>query len=298
MVELIRNIPIEHFLVPFGGIVIASLAICCLWANTERSLDYLLPTYKRFDPVAVAALRGGWKSVVQLAVYFLWRYHLVDIIPTETGYEIVYHPGKKHKNTNHSGNHAPPFGAIGEEIVRFLQTPRKTMELNLNLNFRNTIEKLLQPVYVELEKEHLKRTGKDRLRIRSALLVHTLVTGVIGGIKLYFEIDRNRSIVALTAILFFSFLLSTILLNPMARPTRLGFRFIRVLENYFTGKLDVIKKARDPEGDMNSPMAIAVYGIDPFWIPSDYYRAFREDNHGSSGRWRERKIKQGVSEFR
>ena len=62
---------------------------------------------------------------------------------------------------------------------------------------------------------------------------------------------------------------------------------MRVLEKHYEGKLDWFRKARNPEDGTNPPMAIAIYGIDPFWIPSDYYRAFRDEAHGSTGKWKE-----------
>lgn len=290
MIDIIKHIPIGDFLLPFGGIIIVTTGLCWLWANAERSLEFTFPAPTRYDPVSVAALRGGWKSAVQLVVYFLWRYNLVSLEQKSNYYMIASTPGNQTKRPIPEENHPSKFGAAGEAVLSFLQKKRPALDLHRDREFRRKIKDLLGPVYSELEQNHLKRTPADRLRVWLAVAFNYLVIFSIGGLKLYFEIKMGHSVVFLAVILLFAVQLPFNLLNPTALPTRLGFRFLRKLEKHYSEKLDVIKKARNPEDDLNPPMAIAVYGIDPFWIPSDYYRAFREDTPGSSGRWREKAL--------
>jgi uncharacterized protein (TIGR04222 family) len=59
--------------------VLATIAICWLWANADGSTKYPLPELTRLDSIAIAALRGGRALVIQTAVFRLWDRKLIDI---------------------------------------------------------------------------------------------------------------------------------------------------------------------------------------------------------------------------
>ena len=79
MIELLTHIPVLLFVLYFGGFSVICIIVGRLWINADGSGHYTLPEPARFDPITIAAFRGGWKSVIRATFFNLWNRGLIRI---------------------------------------------------------------------------------------------------------------------------------------------------------------------------------------------------------------------------
>ncbi len=139
MIEFLTHIPVSLFVLYFGIFTAICIIIGKLWINADGSNQFPTPDPTRFDPITIAALRGGWKSVIRTAIFSLWNRDLIRI-----GMDATITQGK------HIAQSVPEQGenleGIEQDIYQFLQTRKGIRELFQDTHLENQIRKRIEPI--------------------------------------------------------------------------------------------------------------------------------------------------------
>ena len=139
MIEFLTHIPVSLFVLYFGIFTAICIIIGKLWINADGSNQFPTPDPTRFDPITIAALRGGWKSVIRTAIFSLWNRDLIRI-----GMDATITQGK------HIAQSVPEQGenleGIEQDIYQFLQTRKGIRELFQDTHLENPIRKRIEPI--------------------------------------------------------------------------------------------------------------------------------------------------------
>ncbi len=290
MIESLTHISVSLFALYFGIFAAICIIIGKLWINADGSDQFPIPDPNRFDPIAIAALRGGWKSVIRTAIFSLWNRDLIRI-----GMDAIITQGK------YVAQSVPEQGenleSIEQDIYQFLQTRKGIRELFQDTRLENQIRTRIEPILSELGQLHLLRSASDRFRawriaLFIALLVaaagitkpYTLVT-IMGWDKFYIGTARGGSVILLIFLLIGALIVLFAALKPWAPLTRLGHRYCKTLEEHFGWVKESIKINKAPEG-IDPAFAIAVFGVGLLTgnaLYGTFSQAFSTESAGGAG---------------
>lgn len=275
LLQMLQQIPGSTFLWYFAGFSVICILLARLWARADGSTQYPLPEPTRFDPIAIAALRGGTNSVIRTIIFSLWDRNLIKIRGN----------GKDAKITTLKHCKDTKLDLVEKEIYHALQVTTKPGDLFHDTSLLLKIETYLRPIYEKLENQHIARTEKDRSRIWWIFGSFMLVIVSVGGTKLYLGLTYGRPVLFLIILLIISVIVLYAALSPKATPTTLGWQYLQSLEEHFGWLRESIKQTRTPEG-IDPAFALAVFGIGVLG-PSDLYKpfnkAFPSNKAGSGG---------------
>ena len=261
MIEIVRQIPGPLFLLLFAVLAAIGIYLARLWSDRDGSTDYPLPDPDRFDPLSIAALRGGRNAVIRTAVFSLWKRGIVDIKKVE-----VKESSRKGEDTEivPLPSDQKPAGPIEREILQFLQpgflnVPKRPEDLFQETALGSKIEAELQPILRELEEAHLAPTETDVSRRWLAAVTVGTAIAVLGVTKIYLGMRGGHPWGVLLVMLGVSLaVLGGVVLGQ--RPTRLGRRYLKGLEGHFAWLKDSIQQGAFPMG-IEAALPIAIFGI-------------------------------------
>lgn len=271
MIQTLQQIPGPDFLFYFFILAVLCIVIGRVWINADGTTLYPLPKMTRFDPISLAAMKGGAKLVLETTLFSLQRRGVIDV--KRSGKEISI------EKTGSLDNLSDPVEA---EIYNY-KFPCKPREILQDANLKERIETRLAPVYQKMERLSLIRNQEGRKRMWSIMAGMIVVVGGIGGMKLRLGWENDRPVFFLIILLCGAlFFLYKLLAPKMPALTSQGFRYLKELEKHFEWlKLDLGAKKKI-EG-IDPAMAVAIFGIEfladsPFFAP--YADAFHADTWG------------------
>lgn len=276
LLGLLAQVPGPTFLLFFAGFSIACIAIGWWLVNADSFASNPLPEPAHFDPVAIAALRGGWRAVVETALFDLWKKKLIDI---KEGISQDFYLGTNIETqifeVQSAQKNNKTLTPIEKEIYQFLQSSKKTEDLFHDIDLKIKIEGYLAPVYSELKQLGLIRTEEDMTRAMWIATITAIIMAIVGGAKLYLGITRGRPVIFLILLLGASIFALFTTIKPTATLTRRGRRYLGTIEKQFD-----MAKAFDP----TSALAILGIGVLSTYTPyTPFYDAFA----GAAGRKKE-----------
>ena len=279
MIESLTHMSVSLFVLYFVMFAAICIIIGKLWINADGSDQFPIPDPSRFDPIAIAALRGGWKSVIRTTIFGLWKRDLVRI-----GMDATITQGK------YVAQSVPEKGenleGIEKDIYQFLQTRKGIRELFQDTRLENQIRARIEPILSELGQLHLLRSASGRERAwRITSLMALLITAVgitkpyilitiVGSDKFYLGTARGTSVIFLIFLLIGMLIVLFVALKPLAPLTRLGHRYRKTLEKHFGWVEESIRINKAPEG-IDPAFAIAVFGTG-FLTGNALYRDFSQ----------------------
>jgi len=269
-VEMLRQIPGPVFLAFFIPLVGTCFVIAWLWVNADGTSQYPLPELTRFDPFAIAALRGGSAAVIRAAVFSLWSQKLVEISVSESSLTR-----KRVEVTSRGHKLRGVLSPIEFEIHRFLQRSREPRDLFKEASLKGRIEAHLESVYREFEETHLVPTGRQKAHAWLAVIMIASVIVVVGGTKLHLGLTSNKPALFL-CILFVGSLFSLAAIVDYWRwttITQLGRSYLKALEEHYDWLKEPADLDENPEG-IDPTLSIAVFGISALGGAA-MYEAFR-----------------------
>jgi len=232
MWQTLIQIPGPAFLWYFAGLSVICIVLAWLWARADGSTQYPLPELTRFDPVAIAALRGGTNSVIRTIIFSLWKRNLVEIRDD----------GKETEITTLKHWTDAKLEPVEKEIYQALQVPTKAGDLFQDKNLLLNLEIYLGPIYEKLENLHLARTENERSRIWWIFGSFLLVIVGVGGTKLYLGLIYGHPVFFLIILLFVSVIVLYTVLDPKAIPTASGGSTFKGLRSTLAGSGNRSKK--------------------------------------------------------
>ncbi|MFH0816208.1 MAG: TIGR04222 domain-containing membrane protein [Methanobacteriota archaeon] len=244
------NIPGPTFLV-YLLIFIISLTVVggylCYFDPTGK-LDE--PGITELEKYHIAALRGGVKEVIVTAAFSLWHKGLINLDKDEIE--------RNEKNV-------PILDPIEKEVYDELSTPKTASSLVYSIGLGVRLEEYMESINKNLERLHLK-PGKSAAS-RDWLILFSILTPilVIGGLKLYFGIVREKPVMFLIILLCMSAILIVVLLNPLKFQTTLGRRYLNSLKDHYNcikdrAPTDILRYNMDPA------IGMAVFGVTGLYL--------------------------------
>lgn len=249
MIEFIDEIPGPDFLVYFSVFSVFCIVLGWSLAGRDGSIGYPMPELTNFDPVSIAALRGGWTAAVKTAVFHLWIRKMIKIEGTEEETRISM-VGTDHILTD----------TVEREVADALRWPQKPRDIFNDRGFRDRIEDHLRPRLEELKSAHLTRTPGECTRAALVTLAGVGLIGSVGGIKILLGMERDRPVILLVILVLIALVVFLAGVNPMSKVSRLGRRYLKALKKQFRWVGEALRERRVPNG-LDSSIAMAVFGV-------------------------------------
>ena len=266
LLELLQPIPGPVFLVIFIILIIVCFGIGWFLLGLDGSMKYPMPELTYFDPLSIAALRGGKEAVIRTALFSLWSRKLVEIkevkSPTK-GYLIKSIPARK-----------VYMYPIEYEIYKFTEMPKKYSEILSHPRLSLRLYGLLGDIDRELEAHHLTRSTKYNLKVVGVTIAMLSILLIIGGSKLYLGITREKPVGCLIMLLLVTLIGLPIGFMLHKRQTKLGSQYLSELEDHFKWLETRIKLKQVPEG-VDPAYFIAIYGLESLF-GATYLKTLRD----------------------
>jgi len=271
MIHYLIKIPGPQFLLLFSFLSLVCIAAAWFLKNAlDGSGKYPMPRPDQLDPVAISALRGGKNEVIRTVIFDLWNQNLIDI----------------DDGTIESIPDQAVQGSFHKAVYRFTMTPRKSSVLFSDSSLTTYFTVHLKPVVDTLINLGLLENPND-IRRKWVLFVSAfIIIFSTGGTKLALGLMRNRPVGILVILLVVSLIGLLFALKPWATaPTRLGRRYLRLLEDHFQILKHSLTKQKATH-DFNPALGIAIFGLGAI-AGNDLYQpfsdAFARGSGGSDG---------------
>lgn len=278
MIDLLIKIPGPQFLLLF--IFYIALCIFIAWKvnNNDGSKIYSLPPITGFDGYTIAVLRGDWKTVIETALYGLWKRDLIDLKSVShmlkgTTIEAVH---KSNKNAS--------LNFIEKTIYDFFHKKRNLQEIFDDETVKSIINSKIEPTIQELQARHLLKKPADIKQNYFIVMVTLIAVYIIGAIKLYFGIMRDKPVEFLFLILLMAPFIIFFILKPARPQTAMGIKYLDSLKDKLVWMKE--KALQDDLNDIDPVYVAAIFGVAA--ISSDQYFAnvmnrYTGNNYGGCG---------------
>lgn len=252
MIEKITSISEPIFFIVFIIFAIIIIMIFKKYAAKDHTANLDVPEPTKIETLDIAILKKDVKGAIITAVFNLWRQKAVDISKDKNSTIIE----QKQADTS-------KFHKLEKLIYNYFTKP-----LNYNDLFKKTsikrIEKIIQPNKNKLQDLDLLSNSKVINHKWKAVLFGSLLLVGFGGIKLYFNIVQDKSILLLIALIIISIILLIKQIQPQkVRTTTLGNKLIDKNQERFNW----LKSTNDNEDLLmndNLLYGISVFGIGAF----------------------------------
>ncbi len=244
MIDMIIQLPGPIFLVYFTFLSTFCITIGWLWIRADSSIRYPLPEVTCLNPFEIAALRDGYRGVIQIALFNLWNSNLITSTGKGNALQI-----RRINSSSHQ-----PENEIEEILYQFASIKRKPADFFLDPGVLSRIDKHIKYINYTLEKLHLKRTHSQLTRSWLALWITLFIILSLGGIKLYFEIILGDSVEFIMIIIALLVILTLNVLTP-SQQSQLGYLYQKKLAKHF----EWLKTENN--SDINSSLRVAIFGI-------------------------------------
>ncbi|MBP2654719.1 MAG: hypothetical protein H6Q73_2288 [Firmicutes bacterium] len=267
MLYWLIKIPGPDFL--FGYIILCFFSLLACW-NLLRGPndDSPLPDKNSFNPIAFAALRGGWKTAVDTAVVQLMEREIIGIE------EIS---GKKCITIKTETSDLSPLEKV---IYDYVSTPRERVQFS-GKPFQDAVENALQPIYQELEEQGLRKSKTCYSRNKMALWFSLLFWDGIAIIKAILGLTYNKPIGFLILAIIIVTIVHLVFFCLNDWITRLGYRYIKDVQNQFSWLKDDLKNGSSL---INYVLGVAILGVSVLAFNEIFrdYQTFAQSNIANS----------------
>lgn len=244
MMDMIIQLPGPIFLVYFTLLSTFCILIGWLWVKTDGSIRYPLPNVDSLNPFEIAALREGYRGVIQIALFNLWKNNLITLTGKGNALQI-----RRISSSSHQ-----PENEIEEILYQFASIKRRPADFFLDPGVLYRLDKPIKYINHILEKLHLKRTPSQLARSWLALWFTLFIILSLGGIKLYFEIIAGDSVEFFMITIALLVVVTLNVLTP-AQQSQLGHLYQKKLATHFEWL------RTENNNDINSSLRVAIFGI-------------------------------------
>ncbi len=247
MLDLFIQIPGTTYLFIYGAGALLLIVTGWFWVS-EDSLRYAMPSFTKFDPVAVAYL-SGLPQVIRAVVFRLWSRNLIRFEESEGSSPTLVATAGPEKGND----------PIEKRILLFLEQSHNPLVLFTNLDLRRDLEKELEPVQQQLIRSHLRLTPERKSHLVKTTWIIILVLIGAALLKLFLGASRNKPVGFLILEIIVAIILALALYKPWKKNTRLGSRYLKSMQQHFEWVKPQVKSGTVPPG-MDPALVIAVFG--------------------------------------
>jgi uncharacterized protein (TIGR04222 family) len=266
MADLLKSIPGPQFLIFFPLLVFVILAVARFVMKNMHYADSTLPEPSRFDPAAIAALRGGWKLVLKTVIFSLWRQGVVEIIPDEREREINFLGMKINLGTRlkaaflikRAEGSVPPVDRVERAVYSFLKSEKCPADFFRDSTLKSFVETYCQSMRGEFEKLQLLRGVTERKFVWFITLVVLVLIYSIGVTRYFSGIENHRPVGFLVFMLVAALPVVLTVLRPWEKVTATGRGYIQRLEEHFGWLKSEMGKREKP--GIDPAYAFAIFG--------------------------------------
>lgn len=293
MLELLRSIPGQLFLVIFPLLVIVAIVLGRRLINGSQA-GCRMPEPSSLSPSAIAALRGDWELVLKTVIFGMWQRGVIELIPEEQvssgGFRLfgieLKSSGKKRNSMllRRAAGATAPSDRVEMAVWRFLAKKRKPDEFFKDETLRAFIKTFVSQSRLELERSGLiKSAGRTRQGwfIMSIMMVLVIGTGLA---KLELGLRFGMPTMFLLIMLPFAFMAILIGIRPYEKLTLLGRQYLKRLEEHFAWLQEAVKNGEKPAVD--PAYAFAIFGtavLAGTLLYSSFCEAFPSQTTGGCG---------------
>lgn len=275
MIDFLISIPGPQFIILF--ILYTALCIFVAWYahNNDESQKYLLPPITAFDGYTLAMFRGGWKAVLECALYGLWKRELIDLNTTSHFFKGSLIEAHRIKNKNASLNF------IERTIYNFFHDKKNLQKIFEDVDVKTAINGKMESAVQELQARHLLKNPTNIGRSYFIAACTLLAIYLIGGTKLYYGLMRGRPTEFLMFILIFIPLIVFLVLKPARRQTALGISYLDSLKEKFDWMRE--KALHDDLNGIDPVHIAAIYGVAAVSTNSAFADAVNRQSSNNAG---------------
>jgi len=248
MLDWLVKIPGSEFLTYFGLMSLIGIGVGW-WLVRGRDDGYPLPDKNQFDPTTFAVLRGRWQIVIDMVVVQLIERNVVGIAE------------KVGKKTLFIKKKTIELSPVEQVVYNYLLVSKTVSQFDCS-DMKVSMENALQPVYRELERIHLYKTGKEVFYTKLITYFMMFCLDILVISKIYFAIIYNKPFSFLVILmLLMSFSIFRIV-KPGDRVTQLGYKYMREVSKHFSWlKTDLGKHSKGRAALHNYVLGTAIFGV-------------------------------------
>src|SRR5215471_2726805 len=257
--NVIADLHGPSFLLVYGAIALVIITVA-YWIVRSREIDARdpPPVPNAFNPYEIAYLRGGKNEVIRTALYALYQYGLVEVIPKKwlQSPKLVGRANGVTKNLTE----------LEERVLRSMHQPLEASDLFQHAQLGRDVEQLCAPLRKNLESGELLRPADFKLTaLRTALLAGSILVG-LSLYKVLIAVNKGLPNIGFLILLT---LLSLILLwivvgrFATARISDRGKAYLKRLQVAYANLRGSAAARTDqaPRSDMAPIMLISLFGL-------------------------------------
>ena len=250
LIAFLQHIPGPQFL---GGFALFSAALILMGRyliRMDNAKGIPMPDPGRLTPIEIAALRGGPTEVSRITILNLIQKKVLGIEGKGALTKVIRL--KDEFLTN-------PLEGILFNYVKTSVFPR---EIFRDKALMKSIHRELWPVYQTLSDARLIRGVADVFFNWLVIILIEMAVIIVGGVKLYLGITRERPSLFLVLLLAFTVYAVVYLLKPLpCRRTALGERYLKRLLTHFHWIREACENGELPE-NMDPAFPASLYGVE------------------------------------
>lgn len=238
-----------EFLICFTLISLIALGVG-RFLSSMRTMGVALPDVNKLDPILFATLRGGWQVVIDVVIVQLIERKIAKITVEARESRIAIEEPTEN------------LSPVDRVVYHYLLVPKTTSQMKYS-NMKSAIESELQPVYRKLENMHLCKTEKEVSQDLMITYLIILCLDVFAFVKICLGVEHHKPILFLILLTVISSFAIFKGINPRARITALGRKYIRVANRHFLWmKEDLTGKNAQQASTCSSAIAAAIFGTE------------------------------------
>ena len=232
LLQAIDDMPGPAFLVLYGVVILATLAVCRFWACRDATRNLLTPPVpKDFDPVEIAYLRAGENAATHLTVFDLLQRGYLEMIETRKWLSTRRH-------LQQSGEHPVLNKLTPMERAVFAHFTSPLLAADVFASLPGIVAGHCGEYQQRCEDNNLLTTSGSRTAALTAGLTGTLIILGLGGFKLWDALEEQRTNIGFLSIMAFIAMILLAVVCWRNRQTHLGKRYLAQLQRAFETRSD------------------------------------------------------------
>lgn len=276
MIDFIQAIPGPMFLLVYAFVCILTIYLTYSYRDSlDSTNDLPFPGIESFLPEEIAYLRGGVNEVIRITLFRLWNKGAITI------------EGKQ-KETKITQNYYEPESNLEQTVYDHIKGNTTRIDI-FNSELRDKVEFLIFPIRKSLVDKNLLNRDGDYNKLAAVVIVGHSFTFLLGIIKIFLGLTNDHPTFFLILLFIVLMLIQYFIRPSVPKLTKLGTRFITVIQNSFRWMAEDVKNGVQPPG-IDLAFAPAIFGTAilasiflPFAESFPSQEQAQEDNVGGCG---------------
>jgi uncharacterized protein (TIGR04222 family) len=271
MADWLVQIPGPQFLVFYIVLCVIGTAVCWLFTCHR---DFPLPDLNNVDPLAFAVLRGNWQAAIDVTIVQLMERGIVGIKEIRN-IKVLYIMKVETE-----------LSELEKVICNYLRQPKSLFDFE-SQEIKSKVIQCLQPVYRDLEKQHLWKNSEELRSGKLVALILLLGLELFAALKVDLGLMYNKPVGFLLVMMLLLPFGVFLILQPFKARTRFGNSYIKKVTVHFNWLADRFTQPDSKNSAaLDSALGVAIFGVSILAFTGGFggYQAFAQSSYDALAR--------------